>query len=272
MQGISWKRAYAYSAVTHLAVIGIATLLLGSVALHQEQELYVVNLDISDTSGQGSGHAGGGGGSGALFPDKLSESEVQQKVEQATESTTQQEPTPAAVPDPSSNAIPTETTTTPVSSGTPAASGGTSSGGNAAGAGSGSGSGGGYGTGVGTGSGDGAGDGQGYGEGSGSGQGSGNSGVEGTGSQPFDADGLWSAINSNKQYPLMALKRNITGSVTIQTILDVGGNITSVSVVSSSGNNSLDQAAVNAAYAVGSYPNPTGQTVTANTTVTFALN
>jgi TonB family protein len=54
--------------------------------------------------------------------------------------------------------------------------------------------------------------------------------------------------------------------------LDVGGNITSVSVVSSSGNNSLDQAAVNAAYAVGSYPNPTGQTVTANTTVTFALN
>lgn len=291
MQGISWPKAYGMSLVFHLIVLGVAGLFIaGSVAHHEQQQMYVVDLDTSDLQSAGSGHAGGGGGgssSSSLFPEKLSEAQMEQKIAQATQS-------PAATanhPDvpPTSDAVPAADSSSqsaqPAASAAPASSGAASgSDYGTGGGGQGTGSGDGYGSGVGAGSGsgegggsgsgygDGSGDGQGYGEGSGDGQGSGDSGAEGTGTGAFDEAGLWAAINANKSYPPMAVRRGLTGSVTIQTTIDPSGTITSVSVVGSSGQSILDKAAVQAAYSVGSYPNPTGSTVTAQTTVTFNLN
>lgn len=130
--------------------------------------------------------------------------------------------------------------------------------------GSGSGSGGGSGSGTGSGSGDG----QGYGQGTGDGQGSGDSGAAGTGSAPFDSDGFWSAVNANKSYPPMAIKRGLTGTVTVTVVLDSSGNCVSASADSSG---LLAKAAVNAVYAACPYPNGTGGTVTVHVPVTFNL-
>lgn len=111
----------------------------------------------------------------------------------------------------------------------------------------------------------GSGDGQGYGEGSGNGQGSGDSGAAGTGSAPFDSDGFWSAVNANKSYPPMAIKRGLTGTVTVTVVLDSSGNCVSASADSSG---LLAKAAV---YAACPYPNGTGSTVTVHVPVTFNL-
>ena len=154
------------------------------------------------------------------------------------------------------------------SASTPSASG-SSSGGDP---GSGSGSGGGNGSGSGAGSGDGTGDGQGVGEGSGPGQGSGDGNISGTGSAEFDTNGFWAAVNANKEYPYMAVKRRLEGSVTIVTTIDASGRITNVSVETPSGQKMFDDAAVSAAYAVGSYPNPTGGVVRVTSTIHFTIN
>lgn len=73
MEGISWKRAYAGSLLVHLAVAGLLAVgLAGSVAQHEQEKMYVVDLDASELTDSGSGHAGGGGGGGSaesLFPD-----------------------------------------------------------------------------------------------------------------------------------------------------------------------------------------------------------
>lgn len=114
----------------------------------------------------------------------------------------------------------------------------------------------------------GSGDGQGYGEGSGNGQGSGDSGAAGTGSAPFDSDGFWLAVNANKSYPPMAIKRGLTGTVTVTVVLDSSGNCVSASADSSG---LLAKAAVNAVYAACPYPNGTGSTVTVHVPVTFNL-
>lgn len=164
---------------------------LQTVAQHEQEKMYVVDLDASELPDSGSGHAGGGSGSGS-----------------------------------------------------------------------------GTGEGSGEGSGSGSGEGQGYGEGSGNGQGSGDSGAAGTGSAPFDSDGFWSAVNANKSYPPMAIKRGLTGTVTVTVVLDSSGNCVSASADSSG---LLAKAAVNAVYAACPYPNGTGSTVTVHVPVTFNL-
>lgn len=293
MEGISWKRAYAGSLLVHLAVAGLLAVgLAGSVAQHEQEKMYVVDLDASELTDSGSGHAGGGGGGGSaesLFPDKLSETDVAQRTaaveaqssaltppEQAAQAQSvladaaEKAAAPAApAAQASSPAGPADTggSTAAVSDG--GSGGGSGSGsGTGEGSGEGSGSGSGEGSGSGSGAGSGSGDGQGYGEGSGNGQGSGDSGAAGTGSAPFDSDGFWSAVNANKSYPPMAIKRGLTGTVTVTVVLDSSGNCVSASADSSG---LLAKAAVNAVYAACPYPNGTGSTVTVHVPVTFNL-
>lgn len=150
MEGISWKRAYAGSLLVHLAVAGLLAVgLAGSVAQHEQEKMYVVDLDASELTDSGSGHAGGGGGGGSaesLFPDKLSETDVAQRT--------------AAVEAQSSALTPPEQAAQAPSPAGPA----------------------------------------------------------GTGSAPFDSDGFWSAVNANKSYPPMAIKRGLTGTVTVTVV------------------------------------------------------
>lgn len=290
MEGISWKRAYAGSLLIHLAVAGLLAVgLAGSVAQHEQEKMYVVDLDASDLTDSGSGHAGGGGGgssSASLFPDKLSETDMAQRTaavqaqssaltppEQVTQaqSILAEASEKAAAPVASAAQAPLPGAPSDTGSSTAAGSrdggssrSGSGSGtgeGNGEGAGSGSGegpgSGSGSGGGSGSGTGSGSGDGQGYGQGTGDGQGSGDSGAAGTGSAPFDSDGFWSAVNANKSYPPMAIKRGLTGTVTVTVVLDSSGL--------------LAKAAVNAVYAACPYPNRTGGTVTVHVPVTFNL-
>lgn len=261
-QKLSWSKAYIVSAVLHLVLFLLLALGLAAVVAEQEQQTYEIDLQASDFS-QGSGHAGGGGGGENLFPEPLRAEEVAKRVE--TVQQTVPTPTAAESPVPVQDAVslPAQSTASPSAAPSAASSD--------AGTGSGAGEGGGSGSGSGTGSGDGTGDGQGVGSGTGAGQGSGGGNVSGTGSAPFDTNGFWSAVNANKEYPYMAMKRRLEGTVTIVTTISTSGAITSVSVASSSGHGILDDAAVSAAYAVGSYPNPTGATVTVTTNVNFSI-
>lgn len=285
MEGISWKRAYAGSLLVHLAVAGLLAVgLAGSVAQHEQEKMYVVDLDASELTDSGSGHAGGGGGGGSaesLFPDKLSETDVAQRtaaVEARSSALTPPEQAAqaqslladaadkAAAPAAPAAQAPSPAGPADTGGSTAAVSDGGSGGGSGSGSGTGEGSG--EGSGSGSGAGSGSGDGQGYGEGSGNGQGSGDSGAAGTGSAPFDSDGFWSAVNANKSYPPMAIKRGLTGTVTVTVVLDSSGNCVSASADSSG---LLAKAAVNAVYAACPYPNGTGSTVTVHVPVTFNL-
>ena len=261
-QHLSWSKAYIVSAAVHFAIFLLLAVGLAVVVAEQEQQVYEIDLQASDFS-QGSGHEGGGS-SENLFPEPLKAEEVAKRVETVQQTVPPITPTETAVPTPDAVDLPTpaSSSSTSDSSAPPSTSAGSASG---------SGDGGGSGTGSGMGSGDGTGDGQGVGSGSGAGQGSGNGNVSGTGSAPFDTNGFWAAVNANKEYPYMAMKRRLEGTTTIVTTISASGAITSVSVASSSGHGMLDDAAVAAAYAVGSYPNPTGGTVSVTTNVSFNI-
>lgn len=301
MEGISWKRAYAGSLLIHLAVAGLLAVgLAGSVTQHEQEKMYVVDLDASDLTDSGSGHAGGGGGgssSASLFPNKLSEKDMAQRTAAVQAQSSALTPPEQVTQAQSILAEASEKAAAPVASaaqaplpGSPSDTGsrtaagfrddgssrsgsgsGTGEGhgeGSGSGSGEGPGSGSGSGGGSGSGTGSGSGDGQGYGQGTGDGQGSGDSGAAGTGSAPFDSDGFWSAVNANKSYPPMAIKRGLTGTVTVTVVLDSSGNCVSASADSSG---LLAKAAVNAVYAACPYPNRTGGTVTVHVPVTFNI-
>ena len=264
-QHLSWGKAYIVSAAVHLVIFLLLAIGLAVVVAEKEQQVYEIDLQASDFS-QGSGHEGGGSAEN-LFPEPLKAEDVAKRVETVQQTIPPVTPTDAVVPTSDSVTVPQAASETSASSSTSAPS--SASSGSASGSGEGSGSG--SGSGSGTGSGDGTGDGQGVGSGSGAGQGSGDGNVSGTGSAPFDTNGFWAAVNANKEYPYMAMKRRLEGTTTIVTTISASGAITSVSVASSSGHGMLDDAAVAAAYAVGSYPNPTGATVSVTTNVSFSI-
>ncbi|WP_315452321.1 TonB family protein [uncultured Selenomonas sp.] len=264
-QHLSWSKAYIVSVAVHFAIFLLLAVGLAVVVAEQEQQVYEIDLQASDFS-QGSGHEGGGSAEN-LFPEPLKAEEVAKRVETVQQTIPPVTPTEAVVPTSDAVTVPQAASETSASSSTSAPS--SASSGSASGSGEGSGSG--SGSGSGTGSGDGKGDGQGVGSGSGAGQGSGDGNVSGTGSAPFDTNGFWAAVNANKEYPYMAMKRRLEGTTTIVTTISSSGAITSVSVASSSGHGMLDDAAVAAAYAVGSYPNPTGATVSVTTNVSFSI-
>ena len=275
-QNLSWKKAYLASALLHVVIAVIFAIGLAEIAAEKEQQTYVVDLATSNFS-QGSGHEGGGGGA-AAFPEPLKEEEVAKRVETVQQAQTQPQPQPQPVVPESTDVRTPDAVSVPDSAPSTASSSSSSSapaataGGSGEGTGEGTGTGSGTGSGSGAGAGSGTGDGQGYGEGSGAGQGSGDGNVSGTGTSPFDAEGFRAAIDANKQYPYMAIKRRLEGSVSIICTIDTSGSIVSVSLGSSSGSDILDDAALEAARAVGSFPNPTGQTVTVSTPVNFSLN
>ena len=264
-QHLSWSKAYIVSVAVHFVIFLLLAVGLAVVVAEKEQQVYEIDLQASDFS-QGSGHEGGGSAEN-LFPEPLKAEDVAKRVETVQQTVPPITPTDAVVPTSDAVTVPQAASETSASSSTSAPS--SASSGSASGSGEGSGSG--SGSGSGTGSGDGSGDGQGVGSGSGAGQGSGDGNVSGTGSAPFDTNGFWAAVNANKEYPYMAMKRRLEGTTTIVTTISSSGAITSVSIASSSGHGVLDDAAVAAAYAVGSYPNPTGATVSVTTNVSFSI-
>ena len=289
-QNLLWLKAYLVSIALHLVIALLFAWGLAEVAAENEQRTYVVDLATSDFS-QGSGHAGGGGGGGGdatAFPEPLKEEDMAKRVETVrqsqplpAEAETMAAPTPTLTrPVPSvAAASPEEASAVPPSppvSGSTASGGGQGGGsgtgiGTGTGSGVGSGSGSGWGSGIGSGTGAGIGDGQGTGAGSGMGQGSGDGNISGTGTAPFDSAGFREAVDANKQYPYMAMKRHMEGLAVVSCTVDSSGRVIDVSLETSSGQDMLDEAAVEAVRSVGSYPNPTGQSVPVSVPVKFYL-
>ena len=277
-QNLSWIKAYGVSILLHIMIALLFALGLAQVVAEKEQQTYVIDLATSDFS-QGSGHeGGGGGGSLAAFPEPLKEEEMTKRVETVqqaqtfaaeaevvTQPETVQMPPPATIS--ASDATPTANT---FGTSAPAGSSAASGGGNGSGSGIGRSSG--DGTGSGSGSGDGTGSGHGTGNGSGNGQGSGDANVAGTGTAPFDESGFWAAVDANKEYPYMAIRRHLEGAASVGCTVTTGGSVVGVFLNASSGYDMLDDAAVAAVRAVGSYPNPTGHDVPITVPVRFNLN
>ena len=287
-QNHSWIEASIIAFLLHILAASLLLLWLSQVAEEKHQQTYIIDLASSDFS-QGSGHEGGRGGgrttAAAEFPEPLKEEEMTKRVESVQQTQTVAHEAAAATNAESIRMFPptkseSATTSRDTSSDRRATVGddnknssmdGERGNGGGVGTGTGDGSGSSIGDGDGSGSGAGVGDGRGTGEGADNGQGTGDGDVPGAGSGPFDAAGFRAAVNANKEYPPMALKREMQGSPTIRCVLDAYGNVVDVLLQSSSGHGVLDEAAISAARAVGSYPNPTGKEVRVNITIDFYI-
>lgn len=201
-------KSFALSIVVNLLlVLVVALFIVPKIIMDREEEqFYVVDLQSDWSPDSEGGHSGGGGG-GNLFPDKLSEADMAKRVNQVVQSQ-------SVFAQPVENAGEDSVNVPAASSEGDRDMSSSTTGGGVSGNGPGTGGGSGGGNGGGTGSGNG--NGNGYGEGTGSGSGTGEAPRA-----PFDYEGFRAAVEANKSYPPMLMKRNIEGTATIgATILD----------------------------------------------------
>lgn len=254
-----WSSAFGLSFICHGIILGaVAGLLVLFPPAQPSREPIEVDL-VSDIGGGG---GGGGGGN--------SETEELPKIHEAKATPTAPPPAvPAEVDEEAANDVHEIAQSQDKSAPSPSSSEGSSSassdGGSGGGSGGGTGTGDGTGTGSGSGSGGGTGDGNGDGYGSGSGEGSG--GGETTGIQILSAPA--------PSYPESARRAGISGTTVVGMTVSTDGSVSSAWVESSSGNSTLDSAAVSAVYSWRFVPaKQNGTPVTANSRVpiTFNLN
>ena len=250
-------KSFALSIVVNLLlVLVVALFIVPKIIMDREEEqFYVVDLQSDWSPDSEGGHSGGGGG-GNLFPDKLSEADMAKRVNQVVQSQ-------SVFAQPVENAGEDSVNVPAASSEGDRDMSSSTTGGGVSGNGPGTGGGSGGGNGGGTGSGNG--NGNGYGEGTGSGSGTGEAPRA-----PFDYEGFRAAVEANKSYPPMLMKRNIEGTATIGATILPDGTVTDVVVLGARGGQ-FGSAAAAAARAVGHYPNPTGETVETQTTVRFEI-
>ncbi len=244
LKTVSLGKASFISVFFHLTLVLVTGLAIsGFVEEHVKAE-YVIDLDMYE---QAQGQADEKSPE-ELFPEKLSQEETSQRIEQAAALTTAPSPAPLSENDitlkrgnPSSIARQASGSTAPAA---PAA---------AAGGGSGKGSG-------------------------SSSESSGNSGGGGGAAEkpavpvtPFDFAGFANAVEANKEYPYQAIKRGLEGAVTMRIVLNGGGGLVSCDVAASSGSNILDNAAIKAVRNACPYPNATGENISFTTTIHFNL-
>lgn len=260
-----WSSAFGLSFICHGIILGaVAGLLVLFPPAQPSREPIEVDL-VSDIGGGG---GGGGGGN--------SETEELPKIHEAKATPTAPPPAVQAEADEEAandvheiaqsqdKAAPSPSTSEGSSS---ASSDGGSGGGSGGGTGTGDGTGTGSGTGSGSGSGSGGGVGDGNGDGYGSGSGEGSGGGETTGIQILSAPA--------PSYPESARRAGISGTTVVGMTVSTDGSVSSAWVESSSGNSTLDSAAVSAVYSWRFVPaKQNGTPVTANSRVpiTFNLN
>lgn len=260
-----WSSAFGLSFICHGIILGaVAGLLVLFPPAQPSREPIEVDL-VSDIGGGG---GGGGGGN--------SETEELPKIHEAKATPTAPPPAvPAEADEEAANdvheiaqsqdgAVPSPSSSEGSSS---ASSDGGSGGGSGGGTGTGDGTGTGSGTGSGSGSGSGGGTGDGNGDGYGSGSGEGSGGGETTGIQILSAPA--------PAYPESARRAGISGTTVVGMTVSTDGSVSSAWVESSSGNSTLDSAAVSAVYSWRFVPaKQNGTPVTANSRVpiTFNLN
>ena len=259
-----WSSAFGLSFICHGIILGaVAGLLVLFPPAQPSREPIEVDL-VSDIGGGG---GGGGGGN--------SETEELPKIHEAKATPTAPPPAvPAEADEEAANDVHEIAQSQDKAAPSPSSSEGSSSassdggsGGSGGGTGTGDGTGTGSGTGSGSGSGSGGGGGDGNGDGYGSGSGDGSGGGETTGIQILSA--------SAPSYPESARRAGISGTTVVGMTVSTDGSVSSAWVESSSGNSTLDSAAVSAVYSWRFVPaKQNGTPVTANSRVpiTFNLN
>ena len=240
---VSLRKASLISVAFHMTLVLVGGLAISGFVEEHVKADYVIDLDMYEQEqGQADERS-----PEELFPEKLSQEETAQRIEQAAALTTAPSPAPLTANDitlkrgnPSSIARQAAGSTAP---GAPAVS----SGGSGSGTGSSSGS---------------------------SGSSSGGAGAAEKPSAPvtpFDFAGFANAVEANKEYPYQAIKRGLEGAVTMRIVLNGGGGLVSCDVASSSGSNILDNAAMKAVRNACPYPNATGENISFTTTIHFNL-
>lgn len=88
-----------------------------------------------------------------------------------------------------------------------------------------------------------------------------------------DAIGRFLArVESRKEYPYMAMRRNLTGTVTVQVTIGADGSLYGAEVVSSSGAKVLDEAGLKAVKNSCPFSHDVGRTLCMNIPISFYLN
>lgn len=259
-----WSSAFGLSFLCHGIILGaVAGLLVLFPPAQPSREPIEVDL-VSDIGGGG---GGGGGGN--------SETEELPKIHEAKATPTAPPPAvPEEADEEAANDVHEIAQSQDKAAPSPSSSEGSSSassdggsGGSGGGTGTGDGTGTGSGTGSGSGSGSGGGTGDGNGDGYGSGSGEGSGGGETTGIQILSAPA--------PSYPESARRAGISGTTVVGMTVSTDGSVSSAWVESSSGNSTLDSAAVSAVYSWRFVPaKQNGTPVIANSRVpiTFNLN
>lgn len=261
-----WSSAFGLSFLCHGIVLGaVAGLLVLFPPAQPSREPIEVDL-VSDIGGGG---GGGGGGN--------SDTEELPKIHEAKATPTAPPPAvPAEADEEAANDVheiaQSQDQAAPSASSSEGSSSASSSdGGSGGGSGGGTGTGDGTGTGSGTGSGSGSGSGGGTGDGNGDGYGSGS----GEGSGGGETTGIQILSAPAPSYPESARRAGISGTTMVGMTVSTDGSVSSAWVESSSGNSTLDSAAVSAVYSWRFVPaKQNGTPVTANSRVpiTFNLN
>lgn len=261
-----WSSAFGLSFICHGIILGaVAGLLVLFPPAQPSREPIEVDL-VSDIGG---GEGGGGGGN--------SETEELPKIHEAKATPTAPPPAvPAEADEEAANDVHEIAQSQDKAAPSPSSSEGSSSasssdGGSGGGSGGGTGTGNGTGTGSGTGSGSGSGSGGGTGDGNGDGYGSGS----GEGSGGGETTGIQILSAPAPSYPESARRAGISGTTVVGMTVSTDGSVSSAWVESSSGNSTLDSAAVSAVYSWRFVPaKQNGTPVTANSRVpiTFNLN
>lgn len=261
-----WSSAFGLSFICHGIILGaVAGLLVLFPPAQPSREPIEVDL-VSDIGGGG---GGGGGGN--------SETEELPKIHEAKATPTAPPPAvPAEADEEAANDVheiaQSQDKAAPSASSSEGSSSASSSdGGSGGGSGGGTGTGDGTGTGSGTGSGSGSGSGGGVGDGNGDGYGSGS----GEGSGGGETTGIQILSAPAPSYPESARRAGISGTTVVGMTVSTDGSVSSAWVESSSGNSTLDSAAVSAVYSWRFVPaKQNGTPVTANSRVpiTFNLN
>lgn len=260
-----WSSAFGLSFICHGIILGaVAGLLVLFPPAQPSREPIEVDL-VSDIGGGG---GGGGGGN--------SETEELPKIHEAKATPTAPPPAvPAEADEEAANDVHEIAQSQDRAAPSPSSSEGSSStssdGGSGGGSGGGTGTGDGTGTGSGTGSGSGSGSGGGTGDGNGDGYGSGS----GEGSGGGETTGIQILSAPAPAYPESARRAGISGTTVVGMTVSTDGSVSSAWVESSSGNSTLDSAAVSAVYSWRFVPaKQNGTPVTANSRVpiTFNLN
>lgn len=261
-----WSSAFGLSFLCHGIVLSaVAGLLFLFPPPQPSREPIEVDL-VSDVGGGG----GGGGGGGQ-------ETEELPKIHEAKATPTAPPPAvPAEADEEAANDVhevaQAQSTTSQSSASAGESASSSSEGGSGGGSGGGQGTGDGTGSGSGNGSGSGSGSGGGTGDGTGDGYGSGN-GDSGSGGGETIGIQLLSA--PAPAYPESARRAGISGTTVVGMTVSTDGSVSSAWVESSSGNSTLDSAAVAAVYNWRFVPaKQNGTPVTANSRVpiTFNLN